>query len=73
MLITTVVSLNGGNICLFIVVSSKVHYLQYSLNLACSMQHRLPFICSAMTTGEQLPPFQVSWCLHLQAEVFEAE
>ena len=71
--ITTLVSLNDGNIWIFIVVSSKVHYLQYSLNLACSMQHRLPCICCAMRTSKQLPPFQVSWCLHLQACVFQAE
>ena len=58
MLITITVSLNDGNIWIFIVEPSEGHYLQYSLNLACSMQHRL--LCSrcAMTTCKQLPPFR---------------
>jgi hypothetical protein len=58
MLITIAVCLNDGNILIFIDGSIKGHYLQYSLNIACSIQHRLRCRCCAMTTGRQLPPFQ---------------
>jgi len=58
MLITIAVSLNDGNIWILVVGSSESHYLQYSLNLACILQHRLPCKCCAVTSGKQLPPFQ---------------